>query len=276
VIARAFRYELPENIGEAVQMLAAGDGPPCTVTLAGGTVAVAEMTAGRRRPALVLDLRRAGLGEIRREQGRIVIGACATYSMLLACDLVASALPLLASLAGAITGGAQIRNRGTVGGSACHANPASDVPAALVALDATLRCTSAAGTREIPAHAFFPGAFTTALAPGELLAEIVLEPQQGRWGYAKFKLAESSWPIVTAAYVESGAGARLSLGGATATPLRLTLAAEDGEAEIAQQVAGAIDAPWSDVLADGEFRRSIAPVMARRAYRQQRDTPEAV
>src|SRR5438034_798571 len=118
-----------------------------------------------------------------------------------------------------ITGGGQIQNRGTVGGSACYAFPSSDVPAALVALGATLRLASAGGRREAAAADFFTGAFGADVRPGEVLAEIRIPapPAGARQGYYKFKLCESSWPIATAACVLGGDGAStLALGGVSA------------------------------------------------------------
>jgi carbon-monoxide dehydrogenase medium subunit len=254
VITHPFSLFVPGSLDEALAIASqlGGDVSP----LAGGTVLVPEMNRGAMRPGVVLDLSRCGLAGV--SEG--LIGALATYRQL-------AALPgLVGKVARGITGGAQIRNRATAGGSACCANPSSDVPALLVALRATLVVRSAAkGERRVPSESFFVDAFQTALLPGELLVSIelpALDPGS-RAGYAKLKFGESSWPIVTALAVLGPRGrARVVLGGAAAVPL----AVEVGTAEeAAQAVSEALADPWSDVLASADYRRKVAPVMARRA-----------
>jgi len=254
VIAHAFSLFVPDSLDEALAIAAQfGDG---VSPLAGGTVLVPEMNRGVMRPGVVLDLSHCGLAEM--SEG--LVGALATYRQL-------AALPgLVGNVARGITGGAQIRNRATAGGSACWANPSSDVPALLVALRATLVMRSAAnGERRVPAESFFVDAFQTALLPGELLVSIelpALDPGS-RAGYAKLRFGESSWPIVTAlAVLDPHGRARVVLGGAAAVPL----AVEAGTAEeAAQAVSDALTEPWSDVLASADYRRKVAPVMAARA-----------
>lgn len=259
MITTRFDYQAPTSIEAAADLLAEGD----ATIVGGGTWVVPEMTHGARTPARLVDLRHAGLSGVRTENGSTSIGATTTYRDLIASEDIAVRLPLLRTLALGITGGAQIWNRGTVGGSACYANPASDIPAALVALDASLRLHSADGARTVAAADFFVDAFATALKPGEILAEIVIGPVDAS-GYYKFKLCESSWPIVTAAYVRDAASERVALGGAQATPVRVEL---DGTAadDVAARADAAVDEPWSDVLASGAYRKSIAGVVAKRA-----------
>jgi carbon-monoxide dehydrogenase medium subunit len=109
----------------------------------------------------------------------------------------------------------------------------------------------------------------TALRPGELLAELVIPPQPlgARFGYEKLKLCQSSWPIATAAWVVGPASARLALGGVAATPVLLEVEPPllADLAELSRRIEEAIEEPWSDVLARGDYRRSVAPVVARRA-----------
>src|SRR5262249_37622932 len=156
----------------------------------------------------------------------------------------------------------QIRNRATAGGSACHANPSSDVPAALVALEATLVLASDAGERRLPAPEFFLDAFTTAVRPGELLVAVEL-PALGpevRFGYAKLKFGESSWPILTAiAIVGTGDMLRVVLGAAAAVPVAVEVSRAS---DLDDAVRGALEEPWSDVLASSEYRRRVAPAVA--------------
>ena len=164
------RYTRPTDVDGVTAALADGD----AVVVGGGTMVVPEMTHGRVRPSAVVDLARAGLAGITRGDGAWVVGAMTTYT-----ELERSAVPLLATVARGITGGPQIRNRGTVGGSASHANPSSDVPAALVALSARLRLAKTGGVREVAAADFFVGAFRTAREPDEVLTAITVPDTDG-------------------------------------------------------------------------------------------------
>jgi carbon-monoxide dehydrogenase medium subunit len=253
VIGHPFALFLPASVEEAVEL--AGRYGSDARALAGGTVLVPEMSRGAARPGVVIDLSRCGLAGVLPGG----FGALTTYREL-------AALPgLLGRVARGITGGAQIRNRATAGGSACYANPASDVPAALVALEATLVLASAGGERRLPAPAFFVDAFVTAARPGELLVSIELPPLApgSRFGYEKLRFGESSWPIVTAAaIVRPGGGLRVVLGGAAAVPVAVEVGAA---AELEEAIRAALVEPWSDVLAGSDYRRRVAPVMARRA-----------
>ncbi len=262
MITKRFTYHAPRSAEEAAGILAEVDVE--TEIIGGGTWVVPEMTNGTRRPSRVVDLRHAGLKRIARVNGSIVLGAQTTYRDLIDSELITERLPLLRTLALGITGGSQVWNRGTVGGSACYANPQSDIPASLVALGAQLRLSHASGTRIVAAGEFYRGAFATDIRPGELLEEIVIDADQGqRGGYYKFKLAESSWPIVTAAFVDHE-GARVALGGVQAAPLLVELESTE-PVSIEMAVNAAITNPHTDALAEGEYKRSIAAVIARRA-----------
>jgi CO/xanthine dehydrogenase FAD-binding subunit len=243
-------------VDSATKALAGGD----AVVIGGGTMVVPDLP--RTRPEAVVDLSRAGLAGITRGDGGWIVGAMTTYTAL-----ERSAVPLLATVARGITGGPQIRNRGTAGGSASYANPSSDVPAALVALNARLRLAKAGGMREIPAADFFLGAFRTAREPDEVLTAITVPDTDAAFGYVKFKLVEGSWPIVTAAALV-GETVRVVLGGAAAVPVAIELARsswrEDLQAEVARGLADA-GGPWDDVLAPGDYRARIAPVIAARS-----------
>jgi carbon-monoxide dehydrogenase medium subunit len=266
VIQRHFAYHAPGSLDEAVGLLASLADESAVIS--GGTWVVPEMTHGVRSPRHVVDLRRAGLGTIRRENGSVVIGTTVTYADVLASP---EAPPALHAMAAGVTGGAQVHNQGTLGGSACYANPASDVPGVLVGLGATLRLARPSGARDVAARDFFFGGFETVLEPGELLAEIVVpaRPDHERTGYYKFKHCESSWPIATACCTvdQDGAVAKLVLGGVSATPIVLEEAGgTSSEEDLERAVAGADFEPWADVLAEGWYRRRIAGVVAKRAY----------
>jgi carbon-monoxide dehydrogenase medium subunit len=263
LIRNRFDYAAPTELHEALEWL--GEAPDATAVVAGGTWTIVEMTRGRREPQRVLDLRRCRMNEIREETDEIAVGATATYTEVQRSPVITQSLPVLAEMAGGITGGPPIRNRGTIGGSACYANPASDVPAVLVGLNASLRLRSATTARELPAEEFFRGAFTTALEPGELLTEIVFpRPAVGTVsGYYKFKLCASSWPIATAlCTVVDASPRRLALGGVSHRPIAVPLTGIN----VGEAAAAALETPWDYVLADGEYRRRITPVVARRAY----------
>jgi carbon-monoxide dehydrogenase medium subunit len=261
MIRTALRYHEPADVREACVLLAEhGDR---AAVLGGGTLLVPMMTRGERRPEHVVDLRHLDVGDITEADGGLRIGARVTYTQASASSLVHEHVPLLAEMADGITGGAQVRNLGTLCGSACYANPASDVPACLVASGAVMHLAGPDGPRTVAAEDFFTGAFTTDLRRGELLAGVTVPRATGPYGYHKLKLAESSWPIATAAATTGVDGAvTVTLGGVRATPLRIALA--DGD-DVAARVQDQLDKPWDDELATGDYRRAIAGVVARRA-----------
>lgn len=270
MISCIFEMATPHDLDEAIEILAE---PDDTVVLAGGTWVVPEMSARHRRPKRVVDLRRTGLDTIAIDGGSLVLGAMCTYRQLARSNVVVDRLPVLVGLAEGITGGPQVRSWGTVGGSACYAGPASDVPGALVGLAASLVLCSSRSTREVPAALFFRDAFETCAAPDELLTQIRIPlPVPGvGLGYHKHKLCTASWPIATATAVVGGDGsASVTLGGVTAVPVTIALdptAASPtvGDRRLVELVDAVLVEPWSDVLADEAYRRRIAPVVVRRA-----------
>jgi carbon-monoxide dehydrogenase medium subunit len=264
VTAHRFDLELPRSLDEALDCVARhGSGGRA---LAGGTVLLPELAGLRVAPSAVIDLSRVGLDGIRVDADGVSIGAATTYRQLAsaAAGTPDGAIAWLGAVAGGITGGAQIRNRGTVGGSAAFANPSSDVPAVLVALGAVLTLASAGGSREVRAEDFFTEAFRTCLHDDELLVVIAVpDPPAGtRFGYEKLKFGESSWPIVTAAAIIRSDSTRVALGGCSSVPVVVEV---DRAADAEEAVASAVTEPWSDVLANGAYRRRVAPVVARRA-----------
>ena len=265
MIAAPFVLHLPTSAEEAAARLA--EAAPDACVLGGGTVLVPELSAGRMRPAAVIDLTRAGLSEIRHEGGDLVIGATATYADLERLGDTTTEARLLARVARGITGGAQVRNRATPAGSAAYANPASDMPPVLVALDARIRLLSVAGRREVAAAEFFTGAFETARRPEELVETLVipLRHEGRRFGHQKLKFGESSWPILTATVAEDAGGTLTAVvGGLAATPVTVT---GRSAGALAAALAGLQYEGWSDVLADAGYRREVAPVDVERASR---------
>jgi len=271
VIATRFRYEAPASVEAAVQLVAAD--PEGAVPLSGGTWVVPELNGGREARSVV-DLRRAGLGAIEQRDGHVHVGATCTYADLLASPIVAARLPLLRAAAAVVTGGRQILNQGTVGGSAAAARPQSDMPATLVALAAEAVILGRAGARRIRAAEFFVGAMRTALGPGELLARFEVPVANGAHGYYKLKRSESSWPIATAAALlevdqqDRVSAATLVLGGVTATPLEVPLDDLNGARSadlldaVGHRAQAAVTDPWEDELAPASYRAAVAAACA--------------
>jgi carbon-monoxide dehydrogenase medium subunit len=279
VIRTALTHHAPREIAEASAVLAE-HGPDAAV-LGGGTVLLPAMGRGERTHGHVVDLRRLELEGVRVSGPEVEIGPMTTYTALLISAELDGPAALLRLAADGITGGPQLRNQGTIGGSACYANPASDVPAVLVAADAKLRLEGLDGAREMPAGEFFRDAYVTALGRGEILTSIRVPRRPVRVGYAKLKLSESSWPIATAAAcVESTDGrvvsATVTVGGVCRTPITIDVSGQlDGQGrlrvgpdELDAWVDQHMDRPWDDELAPADYRRQVAGAMARRALKQ--------
>src|SRR5918912_974020 len=170
MIPAQFDYVAPASLDEAVSLLA--QHPDEAKILAGGHSLIPAMKLRLAQPQLLIDIGRIkDLAYIREEGGQLRVGAMTTHYALESSARLRDLCPLLPACAGAI-GDVQVRNKGTIGGSLVHADPAADWPAAVLALDAELVATSAAGERTIKATDFFLDMLTTALAPGEILREI--------------------------------------------------------------------------------------------------------
>ncbi|MGH3187004.1 MAG: FAD binding domain-containing protein [Streptosporangiaceae bacterium] len=236
--------------------------------LAGGHSLLPLMKLRLAAPEVIIDL--SGLRELSyiTDQGSYVaIGALTRHHDVEHSDLLGRDLPLLAHAAGQV-GDPQIRHRGTIGGSVAHADPASDLPAVLLALDVTLVARGADGSREIPIGEFFQSLFETTLEPGELLTEIrVPKPAASArgWAFQKFTQRAIDWAIVGVA-VQGGQVSLVNMGG---TPLRAT-AVEAALADGASPVdAGAHAAEGTnaaaDIRASREYREHLARVLTTRA-----------
>jgi carbon-monoxide dehydrogenase medium subunit len=204
-----------------------------------------------------------GLADIRVDGARIAIGALCTHDMVARSADVQKHLPALADLAHHI-GDAQVRNRGTLGGSVAHADPAADYPAALVALGATI----ATDRRKIAADDFFTGLFETALGRDEIVTAVHF-PVPKRAGYAKFAHRASKYALVGVFVAETAQGVRVAVTGAAAKVFRVPAM----EAALGKQWApGALDGiavPAADLSGDieasAEYRAHLVGVMAKRA-----------
>jgi aerobic carbon-monoxide dehydrogenase medium subunit len=271
VIPVGFDYVRAGSADEAVALL--GEHGDDAKLLAGGHSLLPLMKLRLANPSVLVDIGRVNdLAYVRRTDGHVHIGALARHHDLGTSDLLREHLPLLAEVAGQI-GDPQVRHRGTIGGAVAHGDPASDMPAALLALRATLVAQGPGGRREIAVDDFFTGFLETALAPDEMLTEIqvpVLAPGTG-WSFQKFNRRAQDWAIVGVAAVaaSNGNGAGVGLVNMGATPLRAAgveeaLGGGASAADAAEQADAGTEPP-DDLNASPDFRRHLVRVLARRA-----------
>jgi carbon-monoxide dehydrogenase medium subunit len=276
----AFDYAAPTSIDEALAELAAG-GEDAKL-LAGGQSLIPMLNMRLVGPARLVDLNRVtGLAYVEEREGGLAIGAMTRQRSVETSDLVAARAPLLREAIGWV-GHVAIRNRGTIGGSLAHADPAAELPAVAVCLDARLTVRGPRGARVLPASDFFRDALTTALEPTELLAEVWLPATPAGTGSAWLELARrhGDYALVGAAATVALAGgrvsvARLALTGVGGAPVRVaeaeTLLAgvrltPERLGEVAAVVREAVR-PEGDVHATAAYRRHVAGVVAARAVR---------
>jgi carbon-monoxide dehydrogenase medium subunit len=276
MIPTSFDYVRAASLKDALKALDDRNG---TKVIAGGHSLLPIMKFRLAQPPRLVDISR--LEELKgiSEKGRGVrIGAGATYRDLLESDLLRERFPLLAEATETV-GDLQVRNRGTVGGSLAHADPASDMPAVMLVLDATFNLRSKSGKRSIKAREFFQGPFTTALAEDELLTEITVPPLPAGAGtiYLSHDHPASGYAIVAVAAVVarkrktvSHAAAALTGVGEIAFLAKSVegLVGSKGEPEAISQAAMAAIAGVEvngDTYAPAEYRRHLATVMTRRA-----------
>src|SRR6476646_15753 len=172
MITAQFEYASPNTIAEAVALL--GQYPDEAKLLAGGHSLIPAMKLRLAQPQLLIDLGRIkDLSYIREEGGKLLIGAMTTHYQIESSETVKAKCRLLSECAASI-GDVQVRNKGTIGGSLAHADPAADYPAAMLALEAELRLESESGARQVKAEDFFVDLMTTAAHPGEILTQITI------------------------------------------------------------------------------------------------------
>ena len=271
-----FAYAAPATLDEAVGLLAEHAEAEPRV-LAGGQSLIPLMNVRLAKPGYLVDLRNiAGLSGIRREGDTLVIGAMTRMSELERSPEVAVAAPLLAEAIGWIAH-TPVRNRGTIGGSLAHADPAAELPAVALAADAELAAAGPAGSRRIRATEFFTGPFSTALAPDEILTEIRLPVWPGGHAFVEFARTHGNFAVVgVAALIELDGGrvrrAALALTGVAPTPIRATAAEQvlTGAAADAATAGRAADAavagqsPAGDLHASAQMRLDLARAYLRR------------
>lgn len=278
--APSFDYHRASSIADAQRLLAANPGAKL---LAGGHSLLPMLKLRLAAPTALIDLGRvAALKGISAEGGRIRIGAMTTHAEVAASGLLATSCGVVAEAAARI-GDMAVRNRGTIGGSVAHADPAADMPTVLSAVGATMEIAGAGGaTRTVGAADFFQGMMATAVDEGEILTAIHVPVFGADTGaaYAKFAHPASRYAVVGAAAVVTASGGTCSraiivVGGATATPTPLPAVAKalEGQRLTAEAIAAASARAaddlagdlMGDVFASGEYRRQVAGVYVARA-----------
>jgi aerobic carbon-monoxide dehydrogenase medium subunit len=278
MIPAAFAYARPTTVDEALQAVATG-GEDVKI-MAGGQSLIPVMRLRLAAPETVVDLGRvAELRGVREEEDAIVIGAMTTHSDVLSDPVIARWAPLIAEATETVAD-RQVRHRGTFGGALAHADPAGDLPAVALALEAEFVIAGLNGRRTVPAAEFFVDYLTTALEEGELLVEIRVPKLRGTWGmhYEKFNRVAQAWSIVAVAALVRReenviAEARIGLTNMGPTPLRAAAAeaALVGVPATREAVAAAAEraadgtSPSSDLNAQADYRQHLATVLTRRA-----------
>jgi carbon-monoxide dehydrogenase medium subunit len=272
MIPSSFDYLRPTTLDEAIKALAQNED---TKVLAGGHSLIPAMKLRLAQPKTVIDIGRiAGLNYIRDAGKQIAIGAMVTHFQIESSALIKEKSPLLAEVAPQI-GDVQVRHKGTLGGSLVHADPASDWPAAILALDAQLEVAGPGGRRTIKAVEFFVEMMQSAVQPNEILCEIRVPTTAKSVAYVKFAQKASGFAIAGAATVVDKASRTVAIGitGIAPKPYRATavenaLKGKELTSEtIREASARVIDEaePLNDIHASAEFRAHLAQVNCRRA-----------
>ena len=276
MIPTAFEYERATSLDDALAKLAAAGG--AGKLIAGGHSLVPLMKLRLSEPTVLIDVAHVpDFAGIRETGGRIEIGAGTTHHDVATSVLLRERCPVVAETAATI-GDQQVRNRGTLGGSLAHADPAADYPAAMLAVDADLHLKGPGGWRTVKARDFFQGLLTVDLAPDEILAKVTFASVRAA-AYAKLHQRASRFAIVgvaAALEVRDGviASARVGLTGASSSPSRLVNVEEalagrpatsDTVSAVAGNAADGIEDLNDDIHASAEYRRAMVSVFTRRA-----------
>jgi len=276
-----FDYLTPQTLGEAVALLERFDNEGEDAKIIAGGQSLMPMLAMRiARPKVLIDLRRiAGLDYIREEAGVIAIGAMASKRSAEESDLIRNSQPLFHA-ATSLVGHRQIRNRGSVGGSFAHSDPASEYPAVALVLDMQMKAVGPGGERLIPADEFFVTYMTTSLEASEILTEVRMPVLPAGTGWAIQEFARRNGDLALAGValslrIEGGVcrQVRMAAFGVNPTAVRLPAgeAALEGQApdaaafaRAAAAAAAALEEPMSCIHAPGEYRRHLVKTLAER------------
>lgn len=276
MIPSAFEYRRAATVQEALALMQQANG--AASFLAGGHSLIPLMKLRLTEPATLIDIGRIpGLSGVQQEGGRISIGALTTHAELEADPVLLASAPVVAEAASEI-GDQQVRNRGTIGGSLAHADPASDLPAVMVALDATVAVTGLSGERTVAAEDFFRGLFDVDLAENELITSVSFSATTSA-AYAKLRHRASHFAIVGVAAALELEGdrcisARVAVTGASTHAQRLGAVEEAltgasldtaSIAAAAERAGGSLVDVNADLVGSEEYRRAMTSVFARRA-----------
>ena len=271
MIPSAFDYVRAASIEEALAALAE-HGDEAKI-LAGGHSLLPLMKLRLATPAVLVDVSRLDeLSYVRDAGDHISIGGLTRHRDVETSELLRAEAPLL-SAAAATVGDPQVRHRGTLGGSLAHGDPASDLPAVVLALGGTLVARGPNGQREIAADDFFEGFLETALQPDELLTEVrVPKCGSGGWSFQKFTRRSQDWAIVGVALTRNNGSTGCALINMGSKPLRATSVeqalASGSSARDAAAVADEGTEPSADLNASEDYRRHLARVLVRRAIEE--------
>jgi carbon-monoxide dehydrogenase medium subunit len=279
MIAHNFDYIVPASLGEAVNLLQKHAGR--AKILAGGHSLIPMMKLRLAAPEFLIDIGRIPeLSYIKDDAGNIRIGTLTTHYEIETSEIIKRRFPALADAAESI-GDVQVRNKGTIGGSVAHADPAADYPASILAFDATIVTLGPKGERQIPASKFFVDMLTTSLDQNEIVREIQIPARSGKSGSAYLKMAQKASGFAlcgVAAVVEldpAGAISNVSIGitgvgshafraGETEKALKgIQPTTELLEAACARAAAGVV--ALDDIHASADYRLDLARVFTRRA-----------
>jgi carbon-monoxide dehydrogenase medium subunit len=288
MFAAPFDYYRAGSIADAQQLL---QQHPGAKLLAGGHSLIPLLKLRLAAPAALVDIGRIadlkGISTSGANGTMLRIGALTTHAELASSETLKASCPILAEAA-AMVGDTQVRNAGTIGGNIAHADPASDLPAVLLALDARIHSVGPGGERAMPAGTFFQGMMTTALEPDEILTAIEVPTRQDGEGmaYVKFRHPASGYAVIGVAAIiglEHGSdnlctGARIAIGGLLPAPRRCetveqSIAGQRITFESVQRAAGEVsamldglgDEVMGDIFASAEYRQAVAPVYVGRA-----------
>ena len=273
MIPVAFDYARPRSLDEALGLLAT-HGEDAKL-LAGGHSLIPAMKLRLAQPKVLIDI--GGIGDLRsinQQDGKIAIGALTTHYEIESSNLLKQSCPLLPEVAGKI-GDMQVRNKGTIGGSCVHADPAGDWPAAMLALDAEFEVVGRNGNRTIAAKDFFVGMLTSAIGPDEILKVIRVPATAKSAAYVKFAQKASGFAIAGVAAIVDKQRKEVAVGVTGVAPaayratsvetsLRGSELSSATIASAAEKAADGVD-PLSDIHASAEFRAHLARVQAKRA-----------
>ena len=278
MIPSSFEYHRPASVSEALQLLQT-HGEEAKI-MSGGHSLLPSLKLRLSEPGHLIDISRIGdLSYIREEGGVIAIGACTTHNEIGKSALVQEKVPMISQAALAI-GDVQVRNRGTLGGSIAHADPAADWPASILASEAEIIVHGAGGARNIAANDFFTGIFMTALEENEIITEIriPIPPANTQSTYMKFPQPASRFALVGCAVMITRSNgsverARVAFTGVSPSAFRDNAVEEaiTGQAVSADSIKAAADKAaegvdiMSDHYASQDYRKHLAKVFAKRA-----------